>query len=418
MRLFSAAASLLLLPTASVKARSKRESSKISLRGGSSAHRSLQVANATLCPPAGEQLTVHPNNGLLNLIAVGQADLLCTLTKVTRNAEGDIGDIIPLARSYDNEGWGNAPGVIPSQLLMNGWNCNTEEEEGVGEFCSASLPVLGEGEEYLLTTYSHSLSDRDQVSRFLSAATFGVTPDDLDQWNYSQPLEEAMSTWMEQQILLPYTSHRAVWRRNIVNFSPRSLSAGRVHDICESGHFWRTTALSGWEESAMKSKIARTPFLDEATNTTMYIYTLEGQVRTIIDESQIDELNPIVNFTGYEHLANVTLALPGLGSTNETLQYWGVEDVGEKYFLESPLKSLPDPGPCGEGGPGILRLENYGNHIFGRTPSGDWLIYHSYLELRANTLDNPLSDGGGLDENLSQGATLCANGPQVYRNFN
>ena len=54
-------------------------------------------------------------------------------------------------------------------MLSNGFNCFDSDTDG--EYCSVDLPPLdvsNSGEMYVLTTYEHSLSERDQVSRFLS----------------------------------------------------------------------------------------------------------------------------------------------------------------------------------------------------------------------------------------------------------
>lgn len=199
----------------------------------------VEVYASASCPAVGETRLVPP--GPVTLEAVGQEGGLCTLAKRTVNSE----DIIPLARSYDYAGWGNAPGEVAHMMLTAGWNCHSE---GGTTLCKARLPDLGFGEEYVLTTYSRSITDRDRVSRFISAATFGVTPEDLDGWDYAKPADEAMFDWVQAQMNeteAPPTSLREFWRHNIINYVPGTMGPGMAYDICTSSSRWRNLAFAG-----------------------------------------------------------------------------------------------------------------------------------------------------------------------------
>lgn len=157
--------------------------------------RSLEAssANALSCPLPGftTALRSYQAGGTVTLASVGTMGHLCTLTKVTIEFEeidlvrinqvsgqAHVDTIIPLARSYDDVNWSNAAGEIPAVMLPNGWDCVTS---GAEDYCTAYLPALeNENELYVLTSYEHTLPVRDEVSRFLSQATFGVTPEELD----------------------------------------------------------------------------------------------------------------------------------------------------------------------------------------------------------------------------------------------
>jgi len=134
--------------------------------------RDLEDLALYTCPSPGEKVLVAA--GYLSLKAVGQDGLLCTLTKV---ADGK--SIIPLARSYDSQDWSNAAGEVAATTLKDGWDCYDQD---VGEvYCTAHLPPLEhENEAYVLTTYNRALSRKNQLSRFISQATFGVKREDLN----------------------------------------------------------------------------------------------------------------------------------------------------------------------------------------------------------------------------------------------
>ena len=95
-------------------------------------------------------------------------------------------------------------------MLLTGWNCYTN-------VCKVQLPDLGENEEYVLTSYDHSLpQSRDEVARFLESATFGTTTADLDNWNYDADLDQIITAWVADQMDVsktPILSHREYWRR-------------------------------------------------------------------------------------------------------------------------------------------------------------------------------------------------------------
>ena len=146
---------------------------KVSRNGGVLSLAEVQVFGLEAsfsCPLPGstiELTTLSTSGGALTLSSIGTIGQLCTLTKQTKLGDGASDPIIiPLARSYDNEPWSNAAGEeLPASMLSNGFDCFIA---GDGEYCSVHLPPLDVNEMYVLTTYEHSLSERDQVSRFLS----------------------------------------------------------------------------------------------------------------------------------------------------------------------------------------------------------------------------------------------------------
>lgn len=184
--------------------------------------RSLEASssNALSCPSPGftTALRSYQAGGTVTLASVGTMGHLCTLTKITVEFEeidlvrinqvsgqAHVDTIIPLARSYDDVNWSNAAGEIPAVMLPNGWDCVTS---GTDDYCSAYLPALEkENELYVLTSYEHTLPVRDEVSRFLSQATFGVTPEELDdaRWDGGEGGEFAVVSFAQLSLLPLYT---------------------------------------------------------------------------------------------------------------------------------------------------------------------------------------------------------------------
>jgi len=136
----------------------------------------------TSLPIPGQSRDLPTSGGQITLAASVNIGHITTLTKVIRRNVGEqviVDDIIPLARTYDvNNEWSNAAGEAAAILIPNGWNCTKQTTT----YCHADLPPLDdpEHEAYVLKTYEHSLSKRNEVSRFLEKVTFGVQTANLD----------------------------------------------------------------------------------------------------------------------------------------------------------------------------------------------------------------------------------------------
>ena len=175
MNIYSPTVTLLLLAHASSAVASIERSGtvdKSGLRGTHEHRRSLQAISCPLPGTTTVLTSLSTTGGTLTLSTINTIGQLCTLTKQTTYNIYEDPTIVPLARSYDKEPWSNAAGEIPAVMLSNGFNCfDSDTGTDDGEYCSVDLPPLdvsNSGEMYVLTTYEHSLSERDQVSRFLS----------------------------------------------------------------------------------------------------------------------------------------------------------------------------------------------------------------------------------------------------------
>ena len=140
---------------------------------------------------------------------------LCSLNKAVTSPEtGDV-TLIPIARSYDGNEWEQAAGKYAFSLFHdNDILCYTEG-------CKVKLPPLEEDSEYLLTTSTYSLSEKDEYARFLETASFGITEEQLDDFEASSlNIGENIINWLSDQMnasIVHMTSHREFWRKGVNN---------------------------------------------------------------------------------------------------------------------------------------------------------------------------------------------------------
>ncbi len=157
---------------------------------------------AKVCPLEGEP-PKSISSGPIILTNSGESSL-CTLTK--QITDGKDLKILPIARSYEGNSWEKGPGELSVSIFKQ------VDLECTPSTCSLELPSLTSGENYVLTSYSHTTSNKDTVARLLESTTFGVTKADLESWNYSKDMNEVTAEWVKDQIGVDMTSHREYWR--------------------------------------------------------------------------------------------------------------------------------------------------------------------------------------------------------------
>jgi len=168
--------------------------------------------------PTTGKVVMCPNHGSTPVsvsagsIVLQVSDSLCTLTKVTTSIETGEITSIPVARSYDNNPWEKS---ASSSVSMFG----KEEILCYPVGCQMQLSELESGAEYMLSSFSHSLSKTDEYARFLETATFGTTQQQLDVFtNSPKNVQETIASWLTDQMnpnVTNITSHRAYWRRGL-----------------------------------------------------------------------------------------------------------------------------------------------------------------------------------------------------------
>ncbi len=155
------------------------------------------------CPPVGEVVNLDAGSVMLGIAEPGT---VCNVIKVVSN-DGKLVNV-PMARSYDLNGWERAAGKIASSTFSDEFLCY---EGG----CQINLPPLESDTEYHLTSRTYSLSLRDEYARFLETASYGSRTEDLNE--LVEQTGESGSTsvianFIQSQMSIPMTSHREFWR--------------------------------------------------------------------------------------------------------------------------------------------------------------------------------------------------------------
>ena len=170
---------------------------------------SPSTTNFFTCPSVGDVPLTLSSGGSVMLSVAGAT--LCTLTKSVTS--GGKVTLIPIARTYNENPWEQSAGEYAASIFDD--NDIICYEIG----CQINLPSLEASEHYLLSSSSHSLSERDEYARFLETSTFGITQEQLDTFgDSSSNVGDDIVNWVSDQMnstQIPMTSHREYWRRGI-----------------------------------------------------------------------------------------------------------------------------------------------------------------------------------------------------------
>jgi T5SS/PEP-CTERM-associated repeat protein len=202
-------------------------------------------------------------------LAKSSGGQLCTLVEVSSEAVSSGGMLqtqlrmTPLGRSYSGFDW-EPYGGLHSAIQFD---CSKGP-------CQVKLPVPGPGRTYALKPYiARTLSDNSVKARFLEKATFGPTKADINQ--FTSP-----NTWLAQQIDLPVTSHRAVFRNHMTHWHTESNYNTMLHtNACSTGARYRKYAfVSVDSERDLTIKTIPT-----GTNSSKVILSVDGERRTVVN---------------------------------------------------------------------------------------------------------------------------------------
>ena len=162
----------------------------------------------------------------------------------------------PVARSYDGHAWEAYFNSAVPQAVQISCDCST-----------CVIQVLQPG-DYQLMAQAHSLPPIDEAARFLEQATFGPTPSDLQA--FSSPEE-----WILEQLEIPMTSHRAIYRQHWNHRFSHSSYQGVVTHPCAYGTRYRQAAFS---DKDWKKYVTIRTLSDSRKE-----LSIEGHVRTVIE---------------------------------------------------------------------------------------------------------------------------------------
>lgn len=153
------------------------------------------------------QVSKSSSDTVCILLRVSKRTDNANLDNITRNSNTEDYNMVPVARSYNNQNWERIAGPYAQDLSVN--NC-----------CSLvipNLPNLPDG-KFILMSFAHSISSKEEVSRFFQQTTFGPTRSMINSWNYSNDMTQEMRKWLQTQMdatQTPITSHRAFFRERV-----------------------------------------------------------------------------------------------------------------------------------------------------------------------------------------------------------
>eukprot|EP00547_Thalassionema_nitzschioides_P008451 CAMPEP_0194227304 /NCGR_PEP_ID=MMETSP0156-20130528/42790_1 /TAXON_ID=33649 /ORGANISM="Thalassionema nitzschioides, Strain L26-B" /LENGTH=2008 /DNA_ID=CAMNT_0038959783 /DNA_START=685 /DNA_END=6711 /DNA_ORIENTATION=- len=386
----------------------------------------MGVAHAATrnCPVVGSEPVILPQN-TTQRIFYSMGARLCLISKI----RGD--QAIPVARSYESNGWYPTAGGVDQQVRIIKQLASRNRAD-------IYLPPIDEGESYQLTSHDHSersvpLSGRDLASRFLEQATFGPIADEINYFLDGNSEVNALSfpLWVKDQINNQEpTSHRDTFRKNTATQINKNYRPGLKLHPCKENSIWRNYAIGAMDRFEYIELSGEGP----------YTISIHGQARTTIDTIELEDGNQLTSgsFQVCKHTQarlNGKLELKVAGNCQKVLGgnpriYFPSSDE-PALVIDLPVENKNDFTPLNNiiGEPGdffqnAIELTNQlcdaisegdFSQVFVNFTNGEWLVNDSRLTVKNNTLDNPLSDGGGKAV-LKSGVAQCSNVPKTFFN--
>lgn len=164
----------------------------------------------------------------------------------------------PIARSYEGNDWEPYYDAKDAPEFVCG-----------GEYCTSSA-LKG---SYDLISIATSTERLDDTARFLQQATFGPRIDEI------RTVGTNFASWIQEQVALPVTSHRAIYREFLNHRYPHASYQGRVTHPCEAGTRYRKYAFSDkdWQAEVEIRTISGT----------QKSFWVKNQFRTVVNASTV-----------------------------------------------------------------------------------------------------------------------------------
>ena len=372
---------------------------------------------------------------------------LCTLTcltssnstidigwlSITRNANNGDFNIIPVSRSYDHHKWEKVAGPYTEELKIQ--NCNENA-------CDIELPSLDnlEPHRYVLMTREQDLPLNEKVARFLMQATFGPTMSDIDDL-----VKSNFEQWVRSQIDMEPTYHREYFRKYAHSslFEEKVEYSTRPSDPCLKNSIWRDYAFTPDDYDKMMdvSQLSDGRFL----------LSVDSIPRTVID-SWKDTRGRTLDVGTYTFCPRTEERVGGnLQVRPNGLRCKGVQGGNPQLFLPDsilndetysndltrinlPARSMFEDvnallTPNRERfqfGSGLRLTSTVEDAICSQLPVGDYqnligmiagsnsqVMYAGYMNLKNNTVEQPIGVPGGAD---FETAAICPNVEKSYLN--
>jgi hypothetical protein len=223
--------------------------------------------------------------------------VLCILAHVSTNSDevkinqlsftsrNEDFTLVPIARSYAASKWEMAAGRYTQEKQFKVRNKCPQKK------CKLTIPILPNAKKgrFVLMSFRHSSSETEQLSRFLSQATFGPTKkilNNLQGWDFSGGFNSGLAKWTKDQMNLnktPMTSHREFYRtRHDSGMGQQVVVYSNLtpQHPCDRYSRWAKYAFSGDD---VNREFYVTTYGDR------YLVTVEGIPRTIMNTWQDDK---------------------------------------------------------------------------------------------------------------------------------
>jgi hypothetical protein len=193
-----------------------------------------QDCNPDDCIPSGEHVGLQITDGLtidgdvVYDLPLSTTGVLITLSRVLDGTAFEVG------RSYDGLAW---EGVMPTPL---NFDCTATST------CTVTPPIVTDGDIYRFNVIQvEGRTDEKSLAAFLLQATFGPTRASVAEiLAMGTDVSSSIAAWIDHQLEMPATLHRAYWRQN--TNAPRNVQTrlGGPSHPCGSNTVWHRFAFS------------------------------------------------------------------------------------------------------------------------------------------------------------------------------
>ena len=278
------------------------------------------------CPSEASSPTILPFSSIdttpttIRIPIISASNGVCILTR--RNISTQT-QRAPLARSYAGKNWAQSSGVFAktgSGVLVD---CTPSGPE-----CDVTVPPLLDGMEYILESYTHTVSEEAEAARFLEQvsrlrghlyeslslsqigtiatltnniiliphtqsypsthqATFGATRESIDAMTSTS---NDFSSWVEEQLQLPVSSHRSFFREHTNPKYEYPYKVGATGSRpCEMYSRWRRYALTSRDQLRARKTGGQLKQLTVESVNGDYVWRVDGHFRTVTAEAQFTD---------------------------------------------------------------------------------------------------------------------------------
>ncbi len=165
---------------------------------------------------------------------------------ITNDSPGSDYILSPIARSYNANDWEETPGPYKALFSVVD-NC----QNSGGDWCHMIFDESVDGKFFLMTLTHSLLSFDHHLSRFFQQTTFGPTKEMINDWSYERN-EAGMVMWLQNQISLSPTKHRAYFRQHTDSISFNNtpgITSARVQHPCAPLSRWRKYTFPAYLDS-------------------------------------------------------------------------------------------------------------------------------------------------------------------------